>query len=65
MQSVVNAITHRISTTHIDLITKYGIERLMDAIEDAATWVGEVEEIGTSDVRGWVDYIRKTLEQTA
>ncbi len=65
MQSVLNAITHRISIHHIDLITRYGIERLMDAIEDAATWVGEVEEIGTSDVRGWVDYIRKTLEQTA
>ncbi len=64
MQAVQNAITLRISTGHIDLITQYGVEALMTAIEDVTRFVGEVEEIGTSDVRGWVRYVRKALEQS-
>jgi hypothetical protein len=36
----------------------------MDAIEDMASFVGEVEEIGTSDVSCWVNNTIKLLEQT-
>ena len=64
MHAVFNAIIHRISTQHLDLITQYGIEQVMFAVEDMASFVGEVEEIGTSDVSCWVNNTIKLLQQT-
>jgi len=64
MEAVFNAIIHRISIRHLDLITQYGIETVMTAAEDMASFVGEVEEIGTSDVSYWVNNTIKLLEQT-
>ena len=61
MDAVKNAIIHRISIRHLDLIKQYGIERVMDAIEDMALYVGEVEEIGSSDVSCWVKSIEERL----
>ena len=61
MDAVKNAIIHRISIRHLDLIKQYGIERVMDAIEDMAFYVGEVEEIGSSDVSCWVKSIEERL----
>jgi len=64
MEAVFNAIIHRISIRHLDLITQYGIEQVMTAAEDMASFVGEVEEIGTSDVSCWVNNTIKLLQQT-
>ena len=64
MEAVLDAIIHRISIRHLDLITQYGIEQVMTAAEDMASFVGEVEEIGTSDVSCWVNNTIKLLEQT-
>ena len=61
MDAVKNAIIRRISIRHLDLIKQYGIERVMDAIEDMALYVGEVEEIGSSDVSCWVKSIEERL----
>ena len=61
MDAVKNAIIRRISIRHLDLIKQYGIERVMDAIEDMAFYVGEVEEIGSSDVSCWVKSIEERL----
>ena len=61
MDAVKNAIIHRISIRHLDLLKQYGIERVMDAIEDMALYVGEVEEIGSSDVSCWVKSIEERL----
>ena len=63
MEAVFNAIIHRISTQHLDLISQYGIEQVMFAVEDMASFVGEVEEIGTSDVSCWVNNTIKLLQQ--
>jgi hypothetical protein len=63
MEAVFNAIIHRISTQHLDLISQYGIEQVMFAVEDMASFVGEVEEIGTSDVSCWVNKTIKLVQQ--
>lgn len=60
---VVNAIARRIMTQRTDLLSKYGPELIGDAIDEVADFVGDVEEIGSSDVSGWVrqveDYAKR------
>lgn len=60
---VVNAITRRIMMQRTDLLSKYGPELIGDAIDEVAEFVGDVEEIGSSDVSGWVrqveDYAKR------
>lgn len=62
--AVRNAITRRIRSQHLDLVTKYGIDRVMDAIDDAADYYGNLalDEIGTSDVSAFVNSVRQSLE---
>ena len=62
MESVKNAICHRIVYSHGDLIAKHGIRKVMDEIEFEAVFVGEVDEIGTSDVSIWVNEVIRRLE---
>lgn len=59
--AVGTAVAHRIATQHVELIRIYGIEAVMDAIDDEAAFVGQVEEIGSSDISCWVNNIRKSL----
>jgi hypothetical protein len=54
MESVLNAICHRILYQHIDLLQEHGIDPVREVCELVAHYVGEVEEIGTSDVSCWV-----------
>jgi len=58
---VVSAITRRILSGHHDLLLKYGPERIMQAIDGVADFVGDVEEIGTSDVSAWVKQVEREL----
>jgi hypothetical protein len=58
---VAQAIVQRILAQHTDLLQKYGPERLGDAIDAVASQVGTVDEIGTSDVSGWVREVQQEL----
>jgi hypothetical protein len=57
---VVNAITRRIIRQHPELL-KHGPDKVLAAIADVADFVGDVEEIGSSDVSGWVKQVERSL----
>lgn len=59
---VESAIINRIMRAHPDLLAKFGPKAVMTAARDQAEWIGDVEEIGSSDVSGWVNNIVKDLE---
>ena len=58
---VAGAITHRIMIQRHDLLSKYGPAKVMAAIDDVADFVGDVEEIGSSDVSAWVKQVEQSL----
>jgi hypothetical protein len=58
---VVNAITRRIMLQRTDLLSKYGPEKVGQAVDEVADFVGDVEEIGSSDVSGWVRHVEQML----
>ena len=58
---VVNAITRRILLQRTDLLSKYGPEKVMNAIDEVADFVGDVEEIGSSDVSAFVKQVEQKL----
>lgn len=60
---VLGAIIHRIMVGRTDLLAKYGPQSILSAAEDVADWVGDVEEIGSSDVSGWVKQVERMLEE--
>lgn len=62
--AVRSAISRRIMSHHMDLLSRYGIDRVMDAIDDAADYYGsgDLDEIGTSDVSAFVNSVRQSLE---
>lgn len=60
MEAVRNAIFHRLSLTP-EVFTLYGDEAVWYAVCDVADFVGDVEEIGTSDVSCWVNSVLKQL----
>ena len=63
---VVGAITRRIMHSHLDLLSKHGPEAVVDAIDDVAGFVGkDLQEIGTSDVSGWVKEVELMLNFNA
>jgi hypothetical protein len=58
---VVHAITRRIMNQRVDLLAKYGPEMVGQAIDEVADYVGDVDEIGSSDVSGWVRHVEQML----
>ena len=58
---VVNVITRRIMLQRTDLLSKYGPEKVGQAIDEVADFVGDVEEIGSSEVSGWVRHVEQML----
>lgn len=58
---VTNAITRRILLQRSDLLSKHGPVAVMQAIDDVADFVGDVEEIGSSDVSGWIRQVEQSL----
>ena len=61
-EAVKHAITNRIIRQRPDLL-KFGPESVMAAIDDVADWAGDVEEIGSSDVSGWVKQVERMLNE--
>ena len=63
---VVSAITRRIVNQRIDLLQDYGPAAVTQAIEAVANYVGDFvshnDEIGTSDVSGWVKQVEQSLK---
>ena len=58
---VAGAITRRILSQRLDLLKKYGPVAITQAIDDVADFVGDVDEIGSSDVSGWIKQIEQSL----
>lgn len=58
---VAQAITRRILLQRTDLLSKYGPEKVMAAIDEVADFVGDVDEIGSSDVSGWIRHVEQML----
>ena len=59
--AVERAILNRIMVAHTDLLMKFGPEKVMQAAEEVAYNVGDVDEIGTSDVSAYVDQVKQIL----
>lgn len=60
--AVQRALNHRFVIQHLDVLDKYGPERVGPAINDVARDVGDVDEIGSSDVSAWVKQVIQGLE---
>lgn len=58
---VAAAIARRIMTQRLDLLKDYGPVLVTQAIDEVADFVGDVEEIGSSDVSGWVKHVEQML----
>jgi hypothetical protein len=61
---VESAIIRRIMVAHTDLLMKFGPEKVMQAAEEVAYNVGNVDEIGTSDVSAYVAQVKQILGAT-
>ena len=60
-EAVERAILNRIMVRHTDLLMKFGPEKVMQAAEEVAYGVGDVDEIGTSDVSASVNQVKQIL----
>lgn len=58
---VAQAIIRRILLQRTDLLAKYGPERVGSAVDEVADFVGDVDEIGSSDVSGWIRHVEQML----
>jgi len=59
---VARATLHRIMMSHPGMLAQHGPERVMQAVDDVADLVGDVDEIGTSDISGWVNMVQEILD---
>jgi hypothetical protein len=60
-EAVEMAIMRRMLVAHTDLIVEFGLDKVVDAIEEVAYNVGDTDEIGSSDVSGWVQQVQQIL----
>jgi hypothetical protein len=58
---VAQAIVRRILLQRTDLLAKYGPDQVSAAVDEVADFVGDVDEIGSSDVSGWVRHVEQML----
>jgi hypothetical protein len=63
--SAEQAILRRIMVAHTDLLMKYGPDKVLQAVEEVAYNVGDLDEIGTSDVSGWIHQVKQILGAVA
>jgi hypothetical protein len=61
---VERAILNRIMVAHTDLLMQFGPDKVMQAAEEVAYNVGDVDEIGTSDVSAYVAQVKQILGAT-
>jgi hypothetical protein len=60
-EAVEMAIMRRMLVAHTDLIVEFGLDKVVAAIEEVAYNVGDTDEIGSSDVSGWVHQVKQIL----
>jgi hypothetical protein len=60
-EAVEMAIMRRMLIAHTDLIVEFGLDKVVQAIEEVAYNVGDTDEIGSSDVSGWVNQVKQIL----
>jgi hypothetical protein len=60
-EAVEMAIMRRMLVAHTDLIVEFGLDKVVQAIEEVAYNVGDTDEIGSSDVSGWVNQVKQIL----
>jgi hypothetical protein len=60
-EAVEIAIIKRILVAHTDLIMEFGLDKVTQAIEEVAYNVGDVDEIGSSDVSAYVNQVKSIL----
>jgi len=60
-EAVEIALIRRVLVAHTDLIMDFGLDKVTQAIEEVAYNVGDVDEIGTSDVSGWIHQVKQIL----
>jgi hypothetical protein len=60
-EAVEQAILKRIMVGHKDMLMKYGPEKIMTAASNVAYDVGDIGEIGGSDISGWVKQVQYIL----
>ena len=60
-EAVEIAVIKRILVAHTNLIMEFGLDKVTQAIEEVAYNVGDVDEIGTSDVSAWVRQVEQIL----
>jgi hypothetical protein len=58
---VESAILRRIMNSHLELLKQYGPAAVMAAARDVAEMIGDVEEIGSSDVSAYVKRVVQSL----
>ena len=59
---VAAALTRKIMSQRLDLLKKYGPVKVTQAIDSAAEFFGDVEEIGSSDLNAYMQYVEKELD---
>lgn len=59
------AIMFRILRQHPEVVSKHGIDAVDSAVQRECEWVGDVEEIGSSDVSIWVREVISDLDRSA
>jgi hypothetical protein len=59
---VESAIIRRIMNSHLDLLKQYGPAAVMAAARDVAEMIGDVEEIGSSDISAYVKRVAQSLD---
>ncbi len=60
--AVESAIIRRIMSQHRDILAQHGPAAVMRAAQEVADMVGDVEEIGSSDVSAWTNRVIQDLE---
>ena len=60
-EAVEIALIRRVLVSHTELIMEFGLDKVTQAIEEVAYNVGDVDEIGTSDVSGWIHQVKQIL----
>jgi hypothetical protein len=62
-EDIASAISRRIMHSGLDLIQQYGLDKVMAAIDDVASFHEGAEELGTSDISGMVHQVKRNLEE--
>ena len=60
-EAVEIALIRRVLVSHTELIMEFGLDKVTQAIEEVAYNVGDVDEIGSSDVSAWIHQVKQIL----